>query len=76
MDDKMREVADDMVRHDSQRLVAHGRFLAERFGTSSLDLDSMRQTGSASVPPVATRPIETARPSATAKEAEERERVR
>jgi len=38
MDGKMREVADAIVRHDSDRLVANGRFLHERFSTSSLDL--------------------------------------
>lgn len=38
MDRKMREVADDMVRHDTDRLVAHGRFLQERFGSSAFDL--------------------------------------
>jgi hypothetical protein len=38
MDTKMREVAEDVVRHDSERLLAHGRFLAERFATSSLQL--------------------------------------
>ncbi len=43
MDARMREVADDIVRHDSERLIAHGRFLAERFGTSSLDLDAIVQ---------------------------------
>lgn len=41
MDRKMREVADDIIRNDSEKLVAHGRFLAERFGTSSLDLDAV-----------------------------------
>jgi len=38
MDRKMREVADDVVRHDSDRLLANGRFLRERFGTSALDI--------------------------------------
>ena len=39
MDRKMREVADDIARHDSDKLLANGRFLAERFGVSSLQLD-------------------------------------
>ena len=40
MDQKMHEVADAMVAHDTDRLEAHGRFLAEKFGGSSLDLAS------------------------------------
>jgi hypothetical protein len=40
MDRKMQEAADDIARHDSDRLLANGRFLAERFATSSLDLSS------------------------------------
>ena len=38
MDSKMREVAEDVVRNDSQKLIAHGRFLRERFASSSLEL--------------------------------------
>ena len=38
MDQKMHEVADAMVAHDTDRLEAHGRFLAEKFGGSSLDI--------------------------------------
>jgi hypothetical protein len=38
MDTKMREVAEDVVAHDSERLLAHGRFLQERFASSSLQL--------------------------------------
>ena len=38
MDQKMHEVADAMVAHDADRLEAHGRFLAEKFGGSSLDI--------------------------------------
>jgi len=38
MDRRLADVADDMARHDSDRLLANGRFLAEKFGTSSLDL--------------------------------------
>jgi hypothetical protein len=39
MDLKMREAADAIVAHDSERLLANGRFLADRFGVSSLRLD-------------------------------------
>jgi hypothetical protein len=35
---KMEEVAEDIVRHDSDRLLANGRFLAERFASSSLSI--------------------------------------
>ena len=38
MDRRLTDVADDIVRHDSDRLLANGRFIAERFATSSLDL--------------------------------------
>lgn len=38
MDQKMHEVADAMVAHDTDRLEAHGRFLAEKFGGSTLDI--------------------------------------
>ncbi len=38
MDEKMHEVAEAMVAHDTDRLEAHGRFLAEKFGGSSLDI--------------------------------------
>jgi hypothetical protein len=35
LESKMNEVADDVHRNDSDRLLAHGRFLEERFGRSS-----------------------------------------
>ena len=38
MDRRLADVADDMARHDSDKLLANGRFLAEKFGTSSLEL--------------------------------------
>ena len=37
---KMSEVADDVHRNDTDRLLANGRFLEERFGRSALSLDS------------------------------------
>lgn len=39
MDRRLADVADDMARHDSDRLLANGRFLAEKFGTSALEID-------------------------------------
>jgi hypothetical protein len=38
MDAKLREVGDDMMRHDSEQLLANGRFLAERFARSSINV--------------------------------------
>ena len=39
MDRRLADVADDMARHNSDRLLANGRFLAEKFGTGSLEID-------------------------------------
>jgi len=66
MDRRLAEVADDMARHDSDRLLANGRFLAEKFGTSSLELDQVEE---AAVP---ARQTESA---AERESATERERV-
>ena len=38
MDRRLADVADDLARHDSDKLLANGRFLAEKFGVSSLKL--------------------------------------
>lgn len=35
---KMDEIADDVHKADTDKLVAHGRFLAEKFGKSGLDV--------------------------------------
>ena len=40
MDVKTRQVAEDVIRRDSQELVKHGRFLADRYQGSSLDVAS------------------------------------
>lgn len=48
MDRRLSDVADDLARHDSDKLLANGRFLAEKFGVSSLQLDG--STGMAAVP--------------------------
>jgi hypothetical protein len=39
LETKMSEVADDVHRNDTDRLLANGRFLEERFGRSALSLD-------------------------------------
>jgi hypothetical protein len=38
LETKMNEVASDVIRNDSDRLLANGRFLQERFGRSPLSL--------------------------------------
>jgi hypothetical protein len=40
LESKMSEVAEDVHRNDTDRLLANGRFLEERFGRSALSLDS------------------------------------
>ena len=37
METKVHEVADAVIERESQRLVTHGRFIADRFGESSLE---------------------------------------
>lgn len=39
MDQRLADVADDMARHDTDKLLANGRFLAEKFAVSSLRID-------------------------------------
>jgi hypothetical protein len=36
LDSKMQEISDDIARNDSDKLLANGRFLAEKFGRSEL----------------------------------------
>jgi len=43
MDQKMQEVAEDVVTHDSERLLAHGLFLQERFASSGFQLNQQAQ---------------------------------
>lgn len=38
MDSKLHEVADDLVRNDTEKLLVHGRFLQERFADSTMKL--------------------------------------
>lgn len=40
METKVHEVADAVIESESQRLVTHGRFIADRFGESALDTDA------------------------------------
>ena len=45
LENKMNEVAEDVHRHDSDRLLANGRFLEERFGRSPLSLKPPTPSG-------------------------------
>jgi hypothetical protein len=79
MDRRLEDVADDIARHDSDKLLANGRFLAEKFGVSSLHLDA--ESASAAEPveaPVAIESTADAKaPRAPVEETvAERERVR
>ncbi len=38
LNSKMQEVADNIAKRDTDRLIANGRFLQERFAPSSLDV--------------------------------------
>jgi hypothetical protein len=42
MDTGMRQIADDAHRNDAEKLLAHGRFLEEKFAKSELSLDADR----------------------------------
>jgi hypothetical protein len=46
LESKMNEVADDVHRNDADRLLANGRFLEERFGSSALSLPGSSPTSS------------------------------
>ena len=75
MDRRLADVADDILRNDSDKLLANGRFLAEKFGTSSLQLDTTPTPETLSEP---AEVRETTPVPETAEEAEqvaERERV-
>lgn len=72
MDAKMTEIANDLSRHDTDMLLSHGRFLAERFGSNSLDVDRAMSIPAATatlasmgvVPPGGGQVAMTAEPSA------------
>ena len=53
MDVKMRDAADAILAHDSQKLLANGRFLADRFAVSSLDLGVVPVAGALPAPAAA-----------------------
>ena len=82
MDSKMKDAADAILAHDSEKLLANGRFLADRFATSSLDLTASGAGAPPAAPSIAVPDPATARqqvtltpPVAEAQTAAERERV-
>jgi hypothetical protein len=66
MNQKMTEVAEAIVAHDTDRLEAHGRFLAEKFGGSSLDIAGTGAATGADAAGAATAGADAAVPAATA----------
>jgi hypothetical protein len=75
MDRRLADVADDIARNDSDKLLANGRFLAEKFGVGSLQLDDGESTAAVAAeaaPVSATEPGKVAESEKVA----ERERVR
>jgi len=82
MDSKMKDAADAILAHDSEKLLANGRFLADRFATSSLDLTASGAGAPPAAPSIADPDPAMARqqvtltpPVAEAQTAAERERV-
>jgi hypothetical protein len=77
MDRRLADVADDMARHDSDRLLANGRFLAEKFGTSSLAIDDVlsEDEKTAAAERAGTAPAGDAAAEREREHADERERV-
>ena len=73
MESKMHEAADAKLAHDSERLLENGRFIADRFGTSSLRIDA---TPVPVAEPVPAAPAATEAVADPAADAVERERVR
>jgi hypothetical protein len=80
MDKRLEDVADNIVQHDSDKLLANGRFLAEKFAVSSLQVDgkagaNQAVTAPTAVPEVASG-VHEPEPARTPEAVAERERVR
>ena len=75
MDRRLEDVGDDIARHDSDKLLANGRFLAEKFGSSAFQLDPAAEAAVTS--PEAARSTEEVgqEQPAEAERVDERERV-
>lgn len=77
METKAHEVADAVIERESQRLVTHGRFIADRFGESNLDPDNMEDAETKVATPVPTQVPASAPAAEHAREPErEREKAR
>ena len=80
MDKRLEDVADNIAQHDSDKLLANGRFLAEKFAVSSLRVDNGVPAPQAvgepvAIPEVASR-VPTAEQVETPERVAERERER
>ena len=77
MDGRLEKVADDIARSDSDALMANGRFLAEKFGSSAFQLPPETATTAAEEVPAVDLSQETvaAEQPAEAELVDERERV-
>jgi len=75
MDRRLEDVGDDIARHDSDKLLANGRFLAEKFGSSAFQLDPAAEAAVTS--PEAARSIQEVQQEqpTEAERVDERERV-
>ena len=69
MDRRLEDVADDIARHDSDKLLANGRFLAEKFRVSGLSLEDAPAAATSDAVPASAPSGETA-VAERAKEAE------
>jgi len=76
METKVHEVADSVIERSSQRLVTHGRFIADRFGESALDaqVDQVADEVAARIAQPVNQKL--AQPTAAAVRESEREKVR
>jgi hypothetical protein len=76
MDRRLEDVADDIARHDSDKLLANGRFLAEKFGSSAFQLEPTAETAAAAEVPSGAPAQVPQEDSVEAERVDERERVR
>jgi hypothetical protein len=68
MDTKMREAADAILAHDSEALLANGRFLADRFATSALKIDAVPAAASVVAPAAPAAVTSVSQPADTVRE--------
>jgi hypothetical protein len=80
MDRKLEDVADDIARHDSDKLLANGRFIADKFGSSALQIDPTAAGATAAPAPApeavpAAEPVALEQPAAREQQPADAERV-